>query len=506
MQPEPDPPADDKLRRLQSRLERERCARREAEQLLESKSREQYQANQALIRLASDLEQRVHERTSELNEERRRALRQAEIDPLTGLANRTSFARRLAEIRHQAPGASVATLLIDLDEFKAINDRHGHAAGDRVLVETAQRLCDATRPNDLVARLGGDEFAVVASAIDDPGIAEALSSRLLEALCRPIELDGKVMDSSCSIGVALSTPECAEALMSNADLALYEAKRMGRARVVWFEPRFRTALEERAARDNEVRTAVNAGHIQPWYQPIHRISNGRFVGAEVLARWHLCDGSVRPPAAFIESVESLSLLDAMMENMLRIALREAGAAIAGGQLKYLSINVSPNQFNQGWALMRLPGLLQECSFPTNALVVEITETAALLDFERTREMLAELKAAGMHIAIDDFGIDRSNFRLLAELPVDILKLDRSLINEMTTKDSVRAITECILQLAARLNLKVVAEGVETEDQACQLARYGCAAMQGYWYARPARQLSTWFPLPVTEPLCVESLL
>jgi EAL domain-containing protein (putative c-di-GMP-specific phosphodiesterase class I) len=305
---------------------------------------------------------------------------------------------------------------------------------------------------------------------------------------------------SCSIGVAESALDGSNAdeLLRDADLALYSSKRAGRTRVTAFESALRADIERRAALETEVRHAVVDDRIEPWYQPIVRPEGGCFVGAEVLARWRLADGEVRAPAAFLEAVEAMGLLDTMMENMLRRAFREALPRVAAGGLDYLSINVSPSQFNQGWALNRLPELLAETGFPATSLVVEITETALLQDIDRTREMLMALTGSGMRIALDDFGVGYSNFSLLRQLPFDTLKLDRTLICDIETDDDARALAECNLELASRLKIKVVAEGVETRRQAEILAAAGCAKMQGYWFARPQRELATWFAsAPVT---------
>jgi len=496
-------PPTDRLARLESRLDRERRARLEAERLLETKSLELYEANRALSALAADLELRVVERTRELSTERERALQQAEIDALTGIANRASFARQLAQALSdpRATSKGVAVLLIDLDDFKTVNDTLGHAAGDALLVETARRLGETVRPGDVVARLGGDEFAVIARGVGNRQGSLLMAHRLLRALCRPTIIDGRSVLCSCSIGVAEAALDGsgADELLRDADLALYASKRAGRARVTSFEVALRADLERRAALEAEVRQAVVDDRIEPWYQPIVCHASGRWIGAEVLARWRLPSGEVRAPAAFLESVEALGLLDTMMENMLRHALREAQAPIAAGSLDYLSINVSPSQFNQGWALNHLPAVLAETGFPARALVVEITETALLQDIERTRTMLAALTGSGMRIAIDDFGVGYSNFSLLRQLPFDLLKLDRTLICDIETDEQARALAECILDLATRLRIKVVAEGVETPQQAELLAAAGCATMQGYFFARPQRDLTAWFS-PGAAPL------
>jgi len=485
---------DAQKRRLLARVDRERRAREEAERLLEHKSLELYEANSALSAAANNLEQRVAERTRELNEARGSAVRQAELDALTGIPNRAAFARVLRETLAELPSreGGVSVLLIDLDDFKLVNDTLGHAAGDALLVETARRLAGAVRPGDTVARLGGDEFAVIARAMPDPRDADTLSQRLLQVLCRPVQLEGRSVPCGSSIGVAVASDEATDKLLRNADVALYASKRAGGGRVTVYAVALRTEMDRRAALDADVRDAVEGDCILPWYQPVLRRSKGHFVGAEMLARWHLPSGEVRAPSEFLGTVERLELLDRMMENMLHRALPEALALLEVGTLEYLTVNVSPTQFNRGWAQQRLPALLEEARYPPGALVIELTETALVHDIVRTREMLTALRASGMRIAIDDFGVGYSNFSLLRQLPFDMLKLDRTLICDIEEDDHALALAECILELATRLDIMVVAEGVETARQAELLARSGCASMQGYWFARPQRELATWF--------------
>ncbi|MCX7279194.1 MAG: EAL domain-containing protein [Burkholderiales bacterium] len=492
----------ERLRRMEARLDRERRARAEAEHLLEEKSRALFDANLALSALANDLEQRVEVRTEELRTARQAAVELAETDALTGIANRAAFTRRLDDTLRNthAIRAGVALLLIDLDNFKHVNDTQGHQAGDTVLVEMARRLSDALRPDDagrtgdLVARLGGDEFAVIAKNIGAQHNGLRLAQRLLAVLCRPVVFNGVSIPCYCSIGVASAElpNELADKLLGNADLALYASKRMGRARVTCYESNLRVAVEHRARHETEVREAVLADHIEPWFQPVFRCDQGRHTGAEMLARWHVPGGEVRSPPVFLNTVEELGLLDVMMENMLRRALPEALPLVISGAMDYLTVNVSPTQFNAGWALRALPLLLAQVGFPARALVIELTETALLHDTELTRSMLFALDAQGMRIAIDDFGVGYSNFSLLRQLPCDFLKLDRTLSMDVEHDESARALTECILALAARLKIQVVAEGVETLQQSRYLLEAGCAAQQGFLHARPQRDLAALF--------------
>ena len=258
----------DRERRLESRLERERRARREAEQLLESKSRELYEANRALSQLAEDLEKRVEARTYELSLERQMAVAKSEIDALTGVCNRTAFDRKLTEALTaiQNSGERLAVLLIDLDDFKAVNDTLGHAAGDALLIEFASRLNRVIRPQDIVGRLGGDEFALVARSVVDRHGALTMGHRLLRALCRPMMINGRSLAISCSIGLAESdsghrTPDV---LLNDADLALYASKRKGPGCVTCFETALRIDVERRAALDADIREAVAHNRLEPW--------------------------------------------------------------------------------------------------------------------------------------------------------------------------------------------------------------------------------------------------
>ena len=317
-----------------------------------------------------------------------------------------------------------------------------------------------------------------------------MAQRLLNEMCRPVLFEGRRIQSSCSIGLAEAQPlgAQAEALLGDADLALYASKRAGRAQVRSFEATLRTEVEQRARLERAVREAVHADQIEPWYQPIRDCSSGRSTSVEVLARWHLPGGEVRPPGAFLATVEALGLLDTMMENMLRRALVEALPLVQGGALDYVSINVSPAQFNHGWAQHALPRLLEEAGFPARALMVELTESALLDDIHRVRAMLGALTAGGIRIALDDFGVGYSNFSLLHKLPFKLLKLDRSLSCDIEDDENSRAVTECILALASRLKIAVVAEGVESQRQSELLVAIGCVAQQGFVHARPQRDI------------------
>ncbi|MFA5985206.1 MAG: EAL domain-containing protein [Methylococcaceae bacterium] len=496
--PHPVSELSSRLIRVERRLDRERRARIEAEQLLEEKSLALYEANLALGNLAEDLEIRVEERTRELITARQLALKQAETDALTNIANRAAFTRQLDEILadKQATLAGIAVFLIDLDDFKIVNDTLGHPVGDALLIEISQRLTLLVRPGDMVARLGGDEFAVIALNVGFKNHGLMMAQRILNQLCRPLRLTNKEVPCSCSIGLAEAEPEGtrADKLLVDADLALYASKHAGRGRVTSYEATLRAEMEKRAVLENEVRYAVIADEIRAWYQPIWDCSVGKFKSIELLARWHTSTDEIKLPGIFLATVEELGLLDTMMENMLRRAFVEVMPLMTSGVLDYLTINVSPMQFNHGWTQYALPKLLAETGFPATALVVELTETAVIYDIEKTRAMFSTLLADGIRIAIDDFGVGYSNFSILRQLPFYLLKLDRTLTADIEMDETSRAVNECILALASRLNIQVVAEGVETQRQSDYLSSIGCYTQQGYLYAYPCHmdQLNSLF--------------
>ena len=487
--PEGPPDADERIRRLERRIARERSARAEAEALLEAKSRELYALNQQLARFAAELEARVDERTVELERARARALELAERDQLTGLANRARFARVLEEgiARSRREGERFALLLIDLDRFKEINDSLGHEAGDVFLQHAAYRLGRALGEGAVVARLGGDEFAAVVPV--GPGTdLPALGTAVIAALGVPVAYRDRVLEASGSIGIAVF-PDDAQTgsdLQRFADIALYRSKAT-RSAATLFDAQMGRDIEARHALGADLGQAIRDGLIEPWFQPIVDGANCCPVGAEALARWVHPRLGFLGPGAFLGLAEERGLMHDLFAGMMRRACPPARAWIRAGAIRTLSINLSPSQFKLGAVADDVIALLRELDFPPEALTVEITEEVLLNDLDRARVQLERLAAHGVRVALDDFGIGYSNIGYLRQLPIQTLKLDRLLTVDVSTEHKARCILGAIVQIARALDLHMVAEGVEDSSQALWLTHLGCRNLQGYLFGRPMPQ-------------------
>ncbi len=474
--------------RWERRVGRERRAREEAENLLEAKSRELYEANQALLAFAADLEQRVRERTHELERAREQAVVLAERDQLTRLPNRMCFGRVFDEAvdRARAQGTRVGLLLIDVDGFKEINDTLGHAAGDAFLRNTAERLSALMRPGSCVARLGGDEFAVVVTDIASRAELTALSGRILAAVRLPSALGHELIQASCSIGIATYPDDATDVadIQRYADLALYRSKALGRGCHTTFDATLRAAFEERHNLGTELKAAVGTEQIVPFFQPIVLGATGRMVGVEVLARWEHPVRGLLAPDAFIKLAEEHGLIADLFAHQLRSACTIAKGWIEAGIIEYLSINVSPSQFRSGSLVDTILQTIGAIGFDPAHLTVEITEELLLFDLDRARSQLERLATAGIRVSLDDFGAGYSNIVYLRRLPINTLKLDRLLTADVCADDRARSVLKAVVEIARALDLGLVAEGVETQAQARCLVHLGCEYLQGYLYGKP----------------------
>jgi len=409
----------------------------------------------------------------------------AHTDSLTGLANRFTLhgALRAAIAQRRL----VALLALDLDHFKLVNDTLGHAAGDRLLQTVAARLLACRRPPDLVARLGGDEFALLVLDDHDGDLdVGALSQRLIDVLEEPVEILGRAMRASASIGVACiadaSDPALnADDLLVHADIALYAAKKAGRGRYETYSSDLGDRNRRSVMIEHELRHAVQRGELELNWQPKVDIESSRIVGAEVLLRWrHSQLGSVAP-IEFIPIAERSGIIREIGMWVLREACAVAASALQG---LTISVNVSPTQLHDDEFIACVRDALQDSGLDPFRLELEITESVFIDDVEGALQRLHALRALGVHVALDDFGTGYSSLAYLRRFPFDTLKIDRAFVNELMNSLDTRAIVQMISQLAVTLNMRTVAEGVESPSQLAVVSSVGCDEIQG-WLVSPA---------------------
>ena len=409
---------------------------------------------------------------------------QASHDELTGLANRRQL---LDEIRRVvADGRSVAVLLLDLDRFKLINDSLGHDRGDELLVVVADRLRLAVRPGDLVARLGGDEFAVVLPGPVSVAEAAFVADRLLGLIGEPIVLGSQEVYPTVSIGIAVTDDHLAVAdLLRRADTAMYRAKSMGRARHEVFDENLRDEVMARMATEAGLRGALRSGELTVHYQPEVSLITGEVLAVEALVRWNHPTEGLLSASRFIDIAEETGLVVDIGELVLAEACREAATWPGGAMAPQLRVNLSAAQIQRDETVDLVRHVLAASGLPARRLCLEITESAVMIDLERSAETLDRLKEMGIELAVDDFGTGFSSLAYLKQFPVDVLKIDRAFVSGLGSDDDDTAFVRSIISLAEALGLGVVAEGVETATQADALLGLGCTRAQGYLFAEPS---------------------
>jgi diguanylate cyclase (GGDEF)-like protein len=411
---------------------------------------------------------------------------QALHDPLTGLANRALLVERLNDAldRARRQRALVAVLFIDLDRFKMINDSLGHDLGDTILITAARRISDLVPDGGTLARFGGDEFVVVVE-VDDDSRLQNLVDQLLAGIVAPIETDAAVVRVTASIGVATSTPgRRAVDLIRDADNAMYAAKEAGRDRA----ERFTSHLHDRAAARltlaTEFRVALDRGQLHLMYQPKIDLASGDIVGVEALLRWdHPTLGSV-PPSTFIPIAEETDAIIRVGEFVLEEACRQTMEWRANGAELTIAVNVSGRQLNDGGLPLQVSTALALSGLPAELLYLELTETLLMTDTLVTQRSIEQLHTLGVRLSIDDFGTGYSSLAYLHRFPVDELKIDRSFVSDLTSSSHPAPLVSAMVAMGKALGLEIVAEGVETLEQAAQLRTLGCDKAQGYLFARP----------------------
>jgi len=454
-------------------------------------------ARETLAKSDELLEEMVAERTSDLMqqiaerknaEERLRLL--ASYDQLTQLPNRILFKDRLSqEVKYaRRNNGKVALLLIDLDRFKHINDTLGHYYGDRLLQQLASRLKHSVREVDTVARLSGDEFTIILADIHEKQDAAVVAGKIILDSREPFLLGKHKAHVSVSIGIA-GFPDDADdidTMMKNADMAMYRAKKQGRNAYVFYTPCMTSRVRERMDIEQDLRRAVSASEFVLHYQPIIELSSGSPVGVEALLRWQHPQRGLVLPSEFIPVADESDLTLAIGEWVLQTACKRANQWRSKGQTPlHLAINFSARQFNYNHRFLSIiENVLTANAFPAEQLFLEITEALLLDSTNEAESYLRGLEALGVNLTIDDFGTGFSALNSIRQFPITTLKIDRSLIRDMTVGSSEAAFVAGIIGLAKKLNVKVIAEGVETEQQCRFLQTNGCEFAQGYYFSEP----------------------
>jgi diguanylate cyclase (GGDEF)-like protein/PAS domain S-box-containing protein len=419
-----------------------------------------------------------------------RLLHQAFHDPLTTLANRALFSNRVdhAIIRLRRRPGALGVLFLDLDDFKRINDSFGHAIGDTVLVSVAERLVGCVRSNDTVARFGGDEFAVLVEDTDDPRISFVVADRIMRAMGPSFSIGDREIDLSCSIGIAVATSDdvTGSELLRDADLAMYSAKNKGKNCVELFEDRMHAVIMDRVTVEAELRQAVERGEIIAYYQPILDLATGHVKGFEALARWNHPQRGVLSPAVFIDIAESNGLIVPIGRSILEQAVHQTrdwqDRYPSAGRLT-VSVNLSVRQIEEPMIVQTVADALYSSQLAPDCLILEITESLVVKRGGTSGERLAKIAELGVGLAVDDFGTGYSSLAYLQDLPLTILKVDRSFVDRI---DDARgsALVEAIVAMSKSLGLSTIAEGIETAGQLRALTDFGCVYGQGFLFAKP----------------------
>lgn len=427
----------------------------------------------------------THEDITDRRSDERRIAYLASHDPLTGLPNRASFMNALTSVTGE-DGSAAAVFLLDLDRFKAVNDRLGHAAGDQLLKDVAQRLRSVVRDNDVVARLGGDEFAIIQrlqTASHEPAISLAL--RIIDVIAGPFDIDGQVADVGTSIGIVICPEQGRDGadLLKKADLALYAVKAEGRNDFRIYDGTMSKVVEDQKLLEEELRLAIDRGEFELHYQPVLDAKSRMITGAEALVRWNHPERGVLAPDQFIPLAEETGLINPLGDWILQQGCRDAAA---WPEHMRVAINLSAHQFKKGNLFDVVLCALVESGLSPAKLELELTETALLSNQPDYLQTIRQLKNIGITIVLDDFGTGYSSARYLTLYPFDKIKLDKSFVQGMASKRECSAVVDSTLALARGLGIAITAEGIETAEQLQRLCAGGIDYAQGYLIGRPVK--------------------
>lgn len=438
---------------------------------------------------------RYRQLTDEI-EQRREAEAQArelaEIDPLSGCLNRRSMTKATDRLRVKANarGQALAYVMIDLDNFKQINDMHGHSVGDQVLVEFADLIYSKLPKSALIARLGGDEFAYVVPFDPDQSTkVDEQVARLIETMSNPLTIDGLSIRVTMSIGISTDHDELgfdpltsnAETLMHRADIAMYQAKKQGKNRYFWFEPNMENELRFRNELEAGIRRGIGHDEFVPFYEQQIDLASGELTGFEMLARWQSPELGLVSPEIFIPIAEEIGVIGEMSESLIAQAIQDAKD---WDPKLTLSVNISPVQLRDPWFAQKLIKLLVQHSFNPNRLEIEVTESCLHENVGMVRTMITSLRNQGIKVSLDDFGTGYSSLEQLRSLPFDRLKIDRSFVRELQSATGDAKIVDAIVSLGNGLEMPITAEGIEDENVLETLKAMGSFKGQGYFYGKP----------------------
>jgi diguanylate cyclase (GGDEF)-like protein len=415
-----------------------------------------------------------------------RAQHLAMTDPLTNLLNRRAIKEKTAEMSARASkrGKMIAFLMIDLDQFKRVNDLYGHDVGDQLLREAADRMRDVVPPSSIIARLGGDEFGIcLVFEPEYPETIDRIAEDLIEALGRPVTIADSDQTITASIGISRPDMDCdsLDTLMRRSDIALYAAKKNGRNCYCWFEKGMEVEMRTRNSLEADIRAAIPNEEFVPYFEQQIDLATGELVGFEMLARWISPERGLIPPDEFISVAEETGMIGDLSMSVIRKTLIEAKN---WAPELTISVNISPVQLKDPWLAQKIVKLLVETGFPANRLEVEITESSLFKNLSLAQSIIGSLKNQGIRIALDDFGTGYSSLAHLRALPFDRIKIDRSFVSSMMDNTESSAIVNAIAGLGASLSVPITAEGIETEEVIEILHKLGCSKGQGWHFGKP----------------------